>query len=188
MEGKLIIFSAPSGSGKTTLVKYILEQNLNLQFSVSAASRPPRKGEVNGVDYIFITPTEFRQKIDNNEFLEWEEVYKDKFYGSLKSSVEKMLSEGKNVLFDIDVKGGINIKKYFGNKALSIFVQPPSIEELQKRLETRGTDTQDVIAERVKKASYELEFVKNFDYTIINDNLDIAKKECLSIISKFIKQ
>lgn len=187
MEGKIIIFSAPSGSGKTTLIKYILQQNLNLQFSVSATSRLPRKGEVDGIDYIFIKPEEFKIKIANNDFLEWQEVYKDKFYGSLKSSVEKMLKEGKNVLFDVDVQGGINIKKYFSHKALSIFIQPPSIEELQKRLELRGTDNSEIIAERVKKASYELNFIKDFDHTIINDNLEIAKKECLRVVSEFIK-
>lgn len=187
MKGKLVIFSAPSGSGKTTLVKWLLEQNLNLRFSVSATSRPKRETEKNGKDYFFLTPEKFREKIKQNDFLEWEEVYTDKYYGTLKSEVEKMLEDNINVLLDIDVKGGINVKKMYGGNALSVFIMPPDIEELKKRLINRGTDSEDVINERIKKASYELSFAGKFDKTVINDNLDTAKRECYGIVSKFIK-
>lgn len=185
-KGKIIVFSAPSGSGKTTLVKWLLKQNLNLHFSISATSRAPRSTESNGKDYYFLTPEDFRQKIAEEAFLEWEEVYTDKFYGSLKSEVDRLLSEGKNVIFDVDVKGGINIKKYFGSQALSIFVQPPSIEELTNRLVGRATDSAEVIRERVDKAAYELSFAPQFDVVVINDKLDIAQKDCLTNIQAFL--
>ena len=187
-KGKIIIFSAPSGSGKTTLVQWLLKQSLNLHFSISATSRKPRSTEVDGKDYFFLTPEAFRQKIADEAFLEWEEVYTDKFYGTLKSEVDKNLSEGKNVLFDVDVKGGINIKKYFGEQALSVFVQPPSIEILRQRLELRGTDSAEIIQERVDKAAFELTFTPQFDTVVINDKLEDAKKDCLDKVQAFLKK
>lgn len=186
MSGKVIIFSAPSGAGKTTLVQWLLQQDLNLQFSVSATSRPRRGTEVHGKDYFFLTPLEFRLKIAEDAFLEWEEVYEDKYYGTLKDEVSSMLDEGKNVLFDVDVKGGINIKNYFGEEAMSFFVQPPSIEVLEKRLVGRATDSAEVIQERVSKAAYELTFSEKFDVIIVNDDLETAKQECLSKIKAFL--
>jgi len=185
-KGKIIIFSAPSGSGKTTLVKWLLEQDLNLHFSISATSRTSRSTEVDGTDYYFLSPEAFREKISENAFLEWEEVYADKFYGTLKSEVERILNEGKHVLFDVDVKGGITIKKHFGEEALSVFVQSPSIQELQNRLEARGTDSAEIIQERVEKAAYELTFAPQFDVIIINDVLEIAKQDCLKKIQDFL--
>ena len=149
-KGKLIIFSAPSGSGKSTIINYLMQQGLHLHFSISATSRAPRGTEKNGVEYFFLTPEEFRQKIANDEFVEYEEVYADKFYGTLKSQVENQLKEGQNVIFDVDVKGGCNIKKFYGRRALSLFIMPPSIEELRRRLEGRGTDTQEVIESRLE--------------------------------------
>lgn len=187
MRGKVLIFSAPSGSGKTTLVQWMLQQNLNLYFSVSATSRLPRGTEVDGKDYYFLTPDEFRLKIEEGAFLEYEEVYTDKFYGTLKAEVENMLASGKNVLFDVDVKGGVSIKKHFGAEALSIFVQPPSIEVLQQRLNSRGTDTPEIIQERIDKAAYELTFVSQFDCIVVNDDLDIAKKDCFELVSNFVR-
>jgi guanylate kinase len=186
MIGKVIIFSAPSGAGKTTLVHWLLQQNLNLQFSVSATSRTRRGTEVHGKDYYFLTPLEFRLKIAENAFLEWEEVYEDKYYGTLKDEVSKMLDEGKNVLFDVDVKGGINIKNYFGEEALSFFVQPPSIEVLEKRLVGRATDSLEIIQERVSKAAYELTFAQQFDEIIVNDVLETAQQECLQKVISFL--
>jgi guanylate kinase len=186
--GKIIIFSAPSGSGKTTLVQWLLTQDLNLCFSVSATSRSSRGNEVPGKDYFFLTPDEFRAKIAENAFLEWEEVYTDKFYGTLKSEVYRLLSEGKNVLFDVDVKGGINIKKHFGEKALSVFVQPPNVETLRQRLEKRGTDSAEIIRERVEKAAYELTFAPQFDVVIVNDELGKAKKKCMEKLLAFLNQ
>ncbi len=185
---KLIIFSAPSGSGKSTIINYLLKQDLNLAFSISATSRPPRGTEQNGVEYFFLSPEEFRQRIDNNEFLEYEEVYKDRFYGTLKSQVEKQLDAGQNVIFDVDVVGGCNIKKFYGNRALSVFIQPPSIEELRKRLTGRGTDTPEVIESRVAKAQFELGYADKFDVRIVNDNLEQAEAEALKIISEFINR
>ena len=152
MTGKLIIFSAPSGSGKSTIINYLLTQNLNLAFSISATSRPPRGTEQHGVEYFFLTPEEFRCRIENNEFLEYEEVYKDRYYGTLKAQVEKQLEAGQNVVFDVDVVGGCNIKKFYGDRALSVFIQPPSVEELRCRLEGRGTDAPEIIESRIAKA------------------------------------
>lgn len=183
---KLIIFSAPSGSGKSTIINYLLEQGLNMAFSISATSRPPRGQEQHGVEYFFLTPEEFKERIANNEFLEYEEVYQDRFYGTLKSQVENQLNAGQNVVFDVDVVGGCNIKQFYGDRALSVFIQPPSIEELRKRLEGRGTDTPEVIENRIAKAEYELSFAPKFDVVIVNDDLDTAKAEALRVIREFL--
>ena len=185
MQGKLIIFSAPSGSGKSTIINYLLQQNLNLAFSISATSRAPRGNERNGVEYYFMSPEEFKTKISNNEFLEYEEVYADKFYGALKCEVERLVAKGKNVVFDVDVVGGINIKKFYGDRALAIFIQPPSVEVLRQRLTGRGTDAPDVIACRLNKAEYELSFASQFDIVIVNDNLEDAQKQALQAIQNF---
>lgn len=188
MAGKLIIFSAPSGSGKSTIINYLLTQNLNLTFSVSATSRPPRGDEKHGVEYYFLTPEEFRQCIANDEFLEYEEVYQDRFYGTLKAPIEDKLSAGYNVVFDVDVVGGCNIKNFYGNRALSVFIQPPSVDELRRRLVGRGTDSPEVIENRVAKAEFELSFAPRFDKVIINDDLNIAQKEALKVIQDFLQQ
>mgnify|MGYP001528938625 FL=1 len=187
MTGKLIIFSAPSGSGKSTIINYLLTQHLNLAFSISATSRPPRGTEQHGVEYFFLTPEEFRCRIENNEFLEYEEVYKDRYYGTLKEQVEKQLKEGQNVVFDVDVVGGCNIKKFYGDRALSLFIQPPCVEELRRRLIGRGTDAPEVIEHRVAKAEYELSFASKFDKVIVNDDLETAKAEALKVIKKFLE-
>ena len=187
MAGKLIIFSAPSGSGKSTIINYLLTQNLRLRFSISATSRAPRGTEKNGVEYYFLSPEEFRARIAAGDFLEYEEVKKDKFYGTLKSEVERILAEGDNVIFDVDVVGGCNIKKYYGDRALSMFIQPPSIEELRRRLEGRATDAPEVIESRIAKAAYELSFAPQFDVVVVNDDLDKAKAEALRIIQNFIE-
>lgn len=184
---KLIIFSAPSGSGKSTIINYLLTQNLNLAFSISATSRPPRGTERDGVEYFFLTPEEFRRRIADNEFLEYEEVYHDRFYGTLKAQVEKQLADGQNVVFDVDVVGGCNIKKFYGDRALSVFIQPPSVEELRRRLVGRGTDTPEVIEDRVAKAQYELSFAPKFDKVIVNDDLEKAKAEALEVITQFLQ-
>lgn len=188
MKGKLIIFSAPSGSGKSTIINYLLQQDLNLHFSISATSRLPRGSERHGVEYYFLSPEEFKSKIAAGEFLEYEEVYQDKFYGTLKSEVERLLSEGNNVIFDVDVVGGCNIKKYYGDRALSIFVQPPSIDILRQRLEGRGTDAPEIIDSRVAKAEYELGFACKFDTVIVNDNLEKAQVETLETVKRFIAE
>ena len=185
---KLIIFSAPSGSGKSTIINYLLTQPLHLAFSISATSRAPRGSERDGVEYFFLTPDEFRRRIEADEFLEYEEVYKDRFYGTLKSQVEKQLQDGQNVIFDVDVVGGCNIKQYYGDRALSIFIQPPSIEELRRRLEGRGTDAPEVIESRLAKASCELTFAPKFDRVIINDDLEKAKAEALRVITEFLNK
>lgn len=184
---KLIIFSAPSGSGKSTIINYLLTQNLNLAFSISATSRPPRGAERDGVEYFFLTPEEFRRRIADDEFLEYEEVYHDRFYGTLKAQVEKQLADGQNVVFDVDVVGGCNIKKFYGDRALSVFIQPPSVEELRRRLVGRGTDTPEVIEDRVAKAQYELSFASKFDKVIVNDDLEKAKAEALEVITQFLQ-
>ena len=187
MKGKLIIFSAPSGAGKTTIVKHLLQQNLNLKFSVSATSRQPRINEIHARDYYFLTQEEFQQKIKNNEFLEWEEVYQGTCYGTLKSEVERIRDEGKNVIFDVDVVGGLNIKKYYGEEALSIFVKPPSVEELRNRLKNRSTETEEKIAMRIAKAEHELSFAPQFDVIITNDNLEKAFQEAEKFVLAFLK-
>lgn len=184
--GKLIIFSAPSGAGKTTIVKHLLRQDLNLEFSISATSRGKRHTETNGKDYYFLTAEEFRRKIENDEFLEWEEVYEGIYYGTLKSEVERICAQGKHVIFDVDVIGGCNIKKYYGDEALAVFIQPPSVEELRKRLIARSTDSKEVIEKRVAKAEYELSFAPQFDCIIVNDELSRAFAEAEKCIREFI--
>ncbi len=184
--GKLIIFSAPSGSGKSTIINYLMTQGLNMHFSISATSRAPRGTEQNGVEYFFLTPEEFRTKIDNDEFLEYEEVYANRFYGTLKAQVEKQLEEGQNVVFDVDVKGGVNIKKFYGERALSVFIQPPSVDELRRRLEGRATDAPEVINDRIARAEYELSFAPQFDTIVVNDDLETAKAEALQKIKDFL--
>ena len=186
MAGKLIIFSAPSGSGKSTIINYLLQQSLRLRFSISATSRAPRGTEKNGVEYYFLTPEAFKARIAKGDFLEYEEVYTDKFYGTLKSEVERILNEGDNVIFDVDVVGGCNIKRFYGDRALSVFIQPPSIEELRKRLVGRGTDTPEVIESRIAKAEYELSFADKFDTAAINDDLETAKAKALQVIQAFL--
>lgn len=188
MAGKLIIFSAPSGSGKSTIINYLMEQGLNLAFSISATSRPPRGTERHGVEYFFLSPEEFRQRIADGEFLEYEEVYKDRFYGTLKSQVEKQLEAGQNVVFDVDVKGGCNIKSFYGDRALSMFIQPPSVEELRRRLNHRGTDSPEVIEDRIARAEYELSFAPKFDTVIVNDNLEKAQAEALEKLTTFLNR
>ena len=188
MAGKLIIFSAPSGSGKSTIINYLLQQSLRLRFSISATSRAPRGTEQNGVEYYFLTPAEFKARIAKGDFLEYEEVYTDKFYGTLKSEVERILNEGDNVIFDVDVVGGCNIKRFYGDKALSVFIQPPSIEELRKRLIGQGTDTPEVIESRIAKAKYELGFADKFDTVVINDDLETAKATALQVIQAFLAE
>jgi guanylate kinase len=186
MQGKLIIFSAPSGAGKTTIVQHLLKQNLNLEFSISATSRGKRCTETDGKDYYFLSTKEFRRKIDNDEFLEWQEVYQGTFYGTLKCEVERIRKNGKNVIFDVDVIGGCNIKKYYGNEALAIFVQPPSIEELRNRLISRSTDAPEVIEKRIAKAEYELTFANQFDRIIVNELLEDALNQADEAIRQFI--
>ena len=187
-KGEVVSLIGPSGSGKSTIINYLLTQNLNLAFSISATSRPPRGTEKHGVEYFFLTPEEFGCRIENNEFLEYEEVYKDRYYGTLKEQVEKQLEKGQNVVFDLDVVGGCNIKKYYGERALSIFVQPPSIEELRCRLTGRGTDEPEVIECRIAKAEYEMTFAPQFDRVIVNDDLEAAKAETLEVIKEFLNK
>lgn len=187
MTGKLIIFSAPSGSGKSTIINWLMShKELRMAFSISCTSRAPRGTERNGVEYFFVTPDEFRRRIDNDEFLEYEEVYKDRYYGTLKQQVEAQLEKGENVVFDVDVKGGCNIKNYYGDRALSVFIQPPSIEELRSRLTGRGTDAPEVIEDRIARASFELTFATKFDKVVVNDNLDKAKAEALQVVKDFL--
>ena len=187
MPGKLIIFSAPSGSGKSTIINWLMShEELRMAFSISCTSRAPRGTERNGVEYFFVTPEDFRRRIDNDEFLEYEEVYKDRYYGTLKQQVEAQLEKGENVVFDVDVKGGCNIKNYYGDRALSVFIQPPSIEELRNRLTGRGTDAPEVIEDRIARASFELTFAPKFDKVVINDDLDKAKAEALKIVKDFL--
>ena len=178
MRGRLIIFSAPSGTGKSTIISWLMKehQELNLAFSISCTSRAPRGTEQNGVEYFFISPEEFR----------YEEVYTDRYYGTLKSQVENQLAAGQNVVFDVDVKGGVNIKKFYGDKALSIFIQPPSIGELRRRLESRGTDTPEVIAQRIARAEFELTFAEKFDKIVVNDILEYAEADALAAIQEFL--
>ena len=189
LPGKLIIFCAPSGSGKSTLVQWLMAEHpeLRLAFSISCTSRPPRGTERNGVEYFFLTPEDFKQKIANGVFLEYEEVYQDRFYGTLKSQVDSQTQRGENVLFDVDVKGGCNIKEHYGSRAMSVFIQPPSVDELRRRLLSRGTDSAEAIEERVAKAAYELTFAPRFDHVVINDNLEEAKAEVLRLVAQFVK-
>lgn len=186
-EGKLIVFSAPSGSGKSTIINYLMTQNLNLAFSISCTSRTPRGNEQHGVEYFFISPDEFREKIKNGAFIEYEEVYKDQYYGTLKSQVETQLRQGENVVFDIDVAGGCALKKRYGQRALLIFIMPPSLEELRRRLQGRGTDAPEVIERRIAKAEHELSFKEKYDLVIVNDNLATAQREALNAIQQFLQ-
>jgi guanylate kinase len=186
MNGKLVIISAPSGAGKTTIVNYLLNQDLGLEFSVSATTRTPRGEEKNGKEYYFITVAVFKKKIKNDEFTEWQEVYKDQFYGTLKSEIERIWADKKHVVFDVDVKGGINLKKIFGPKAISIFVMPPSVEELEKRLLERRTDDKAKIRIRIEKATGEMKLADKFDHIVINDNLERAQKEVYNTVKSFL--
>ncbi|MBP6377942.1 MAG: guanylate kinase [Kaistella sp.] len=183
---KVIIFSAPSGSGKTTLVKHCLQQFPQLQFSVSATTRALRGEEIHGKDYFFLSVEAFKKLISENAFVEYEEVYHDKFYGTLKSEVERIWQSGKTVIFDVDVKGGISLKKYFGDKALSVFIMPPSIEELERRLVSRATDDAETIKTRVEKASEEMTFKDHFDVTVVNNDLAEAKNTTEKMLQNFL--
>ena len=186
MKGKVIIVSAPSGAGKTSIVKHVLDFLPELRFSTSATTRTMRAGEVNGRDYHFLSVDDFKKGIKRDEFLEWEEVYANQFYGTLKSEIQRIWDEGKTVIFDVDVKGGLNIKKYFGDDALAIFVEPPTVQELENRLRKRGTETEESLRKRVEKAEYELSFAPQFDKIILNDNLDDARAEMLQTIRDFL--
>lgn len=188
MKGKLIIFSAPSGAGKTTIVKHLLSLGLGLEFSISATSRGMRHTETDGKDYYFLSQEEFRKRIDAGDFLEWEEVYAGTFYGTLKSEVERIRNKGNHVIFDVDVVGGTNIKKFYGDEALAVFVQPPSVDELRNRLVSRSTDAAEVIEKRVQKAEYELSFAPHFDVVLINDNLEQAFADAEKIIGDFLSR
>ncbi|HIW44434.1 MAG TPA: guanylate kinase [Candidatus Prevotella stercoripullorum] len=187
MPGKVIIFSAPSGSGKSTIIgRLMAHKELNMAFSISCTSRQPRGAERNGVEYFFVTPDEFRRKIADGEFLEYEEVYKDRYYGTLKSQVERQLEAGENVVLDVDVKGACNIKQFYGDRALALFIQPPSLDELRRRLEGRGTDAPSVIEDRLARAEFELGFAPKFDKVIVNDDLDRAVSEALEAVKEFV--
>jgi guanylate kinase len=186
---KCIIICAPSGAGKTTIVQYLLKQKkLNLRFSVSATTRSKRTNEQNGIDYHFISIPEFKKRISENKFIEWEEVYEDTYYGTLKNEIEKIWKSGGNVIFDVDVEGGLNLKKYFGKNAAAIFIQPPSLEVLKQRLMQRGTETEEKIESRIKKANKELAYAPLFNYVVINNNLEIACKETQQIIETFFEE
>jgi guanylate kinase len=186
MNQKCVIFSAPSGAGKTTIVKYLLGCNIGLEFSISATSRPKREQEVHAQDYYFLSVDEFKQKIANNEFVEWEEVYADNFYGTLKSEIERIWTKGKAVIFDVDVEGGLNLKKTFGDKAISVFVKPPSVVSLEKRLRTRATEAEESIARRMSKANQELGYATKFDVVLLNDDLDTACFEAKQLVKQFL--
>jgi guanylate kinase len=190
MKGKVLIVSAPSGSGKSTIVNFLMKEHpeFRLAFSVSATSRPPRGQEQDGVDYYFLSAEEFRRHIEADDFLEYEEVYEGRFYGTLKSQVEEKLAAGKNVVFDVDVKGGINIKKYYGEAALSVFIQPPSVEALRERLIGRNTDEMGQIEQRLAKAEYEMSFASQFDRILVNDNLEVAKQEAVALLNDFLAE
>lgn len=189
MAGKALIFSAPSGSGKTTIVKHLLSTNPDLGFSISASTRDKRgRTEQHGKDYYFLTPEEFKKRIDNNEFVEWEEVYEGNFYGTLKSEVERIWKGGKNVIFDVDVKGGLNLKKYFGDNGLAIFVKVPSIEVLKERLHDRGTETDESLSRRLFKAKFEMSFQDQFDIVLVNENLQKSLAEAQQLYDEFKKK
>lgn len=189
MPGKVIIFSAPSGSGKSTVIgRLMAHKELRLAFSISCTSRQPRGTERDGVEYFFVTPDEFRRRIAAGDFLEYEEVYNDRYYGTLKSQVESQLERGENVVLDVDVKGGCNIKEYYGSRALSLFIQPPSIGELRRRLEGRGTDAPAVIEDRLARAEFELGFAPRFDRVIVNDDLDRAVSEAYWAVKEFLNE
>lgn len=186
MKGKTLIFSAPSGSGKSTVVHHLLENHPEIEFSVSATSRAPRGEEKDGVDYWFLTEEEFRRRIAEDGFVEYEEVYSGSFYGTLKSEVERIWAKGHVIIFDVDVKGGVNLKRYFGDSALSVFIQAPSVEELRKRLILRGTDSPEAIDRRVAKAAEEMTYAPKFDRVLINDDLQTAFAEAEAMVSEFL--
>jgi guanylate kinase len=188
MEGKCIILCAPSGAGKTSITKYLLEQDLGLEFSISACTREKRKNEKDGVDYHFLSIDDFKKRIDNDEFIEWEEVYKDNYYGTLKTEINRIWKSGKNVIFDVDVEGGLSLTKYFGEKALAIFIQPPSMEALEERLRGRGTEDEEKIQKRLAKAEKEMSYAKWFDTIIVNVNLQKSQQEALQIIKSFLRK
>ena len=188
MEGKLLIFSAPSGAGKSTIVRHLMQLDLGLEFSISATSRRPREDERQGREYYFITEGEFRRKIDNHEFIEWEEVYPGCYYGTLRSELERIWNQGKHALFDIDVQGGLNLKRDFGEQALAVFVMPPSMEILEKRLRTRGTDEAGSLQKRLDKAASEMKFATRFDRILVNDQLDGTLNEAESMVRNFLEQ
>ena len=189
MAGKAIIFSAPSGSGKTTIVKHLLSTNSDLGFSISASTRDKRgRTETHGKDYYFLSPEEFKSKIDGDEFIEWEEVYEGNFYGTLKSEIDRIWNEGKNVIFDVDVKGGLNLKKYFGKKALAVFVKVPSIDVLKGRLKDRGTESEESLSRRLFKAKFEMGFQDQFDAVLVNQNLDKSLTEAQRLYNDFKKK
>ncbi|WP_266362140.1 guanylate kinase [Tellurirhabdus rosea] len=189
MEGKLIIFSAPSGSGKTTIVRHLLQTNSNLGFSISACTRDRRgRSEQNGKDYYFLSPEEFKERIDNHEFVEWEEVYVGAFYGTLKSEIERVWSTGKHVLFDVDVKGGLKLKEYYGDRALAIFVKVPDEETLKQRLMARGTETEDSLSKRLFKVHFEMSFQDQFDVILVNDNLEEAFTKAQKLVDEFLQE
>jgi len=188
MAGKLIIFSAPSGSGKTTILKELINMDLHLAFSISATSRKQRKDEVEGKDYYFYSPAQFKKGIEDNLFLEWEEVYENQYYGTLYSEIDRLFALKKNIVFDVDVLGGLNLKRNFKEKALAVFIKPPSIEELRNRLLKRGTETEESLRKRLEKANYELSFINHFDQVIVNDDLEQSIKQSYQIISTFIKK
>ncbi len=185
-KGKLIIFSAPSGAGKTTVVKHLLKQDFGLEFSISATSRAPRHTETHGKDYYFLSQDEFQRKVEKGDFLEWEEVYAGTCYGTLKEEVERIREQGKHVIFDVDVVGGINIKKYYGDEALAVFIQPPSVDELRNRLVGRSTDALEVIEKRVEKAAYELTFAPNFDVILLSEDLPVTLANAEKLVTDFI--
>jgi guanylate kinase len=188
MKGRLIIISAPSGAGKTTIVKFLLNSGLDLAFSVSATTRTKRENETDGKDYYFLTVDKFREMIKNDELIEWQEVYKDQYYGTPRSEIDRIWLQDKHVLFDVDVMGGINLKKIFGKSAISVFIRPPSIDELQKRLVNRGTDDSEKIRMRVEKAAEELKTEGKFDYVIVNDDLEKAQAEAYRLVQSFISK
>ena len=187
MSGKLIIISAPSGAGKSTIVNYLMSKDLNLEFSISATTRKPRGDETNGKEYYFISVEEFRKRIAEGDFIEWQEVYKDHLYGTLREEIDRIINKGNNVLFDVDVRGGINLKNLFGNKAMSIFLMPPSENELERRLRLRGTDTLSKIRIRIAKAKEEMKLADMFDHIVINTRLELAEKETYEIVKSFIE-
>jgi len=187
-EGKVIIISAPSGAGKSTIIRHLLDCGVNLEFSVSATTRPPRGQEKNGKEYYFLSVEEFKEKINRGEFVEWEEVYENQFYGTLESEIQRIWAHGKHILFDVDVKGGMSLKKIFGDRALSVFIMPPSLKELEVRLVRRGTDSMEKIRMRLEKAETEMKFANRFDCIIVNDDLEKAKGEAYTVVRNFLEE
>lgn len=188
MQGKVIIVSAPSGAGKTSIVRHLLEEVPELKFSISATTRHKRDYEEDGKDYYFITPENFKERLANDEFLEWQEVYDNQYYGSLKCEVERIWNNGQTVIFDVDVLGGLNIKKFYGDNALAVFIEPPTIEELVNRLKKRGTETEESLKKRVDKAEYEMSFANQFDKIVLNDDLKTAQQEMIDLVRDFLEE